>query len=37
MNLLIVTADDLPALAAGQALQVRLQAAGLPEIGRAHV
>ena len=30
MNLLIVTADDAPALAAGQALQVRLQAAGLP-------
>ena len=30
MTLLIVTADDLPALAAGQALQVRLQAAGLP-------
>ena len=30
MNLLIVTADDAPALAAGQALQVRLQTTGLP-------
>jgi AmiR/NasT family two-component response regulator len=35
MTLLIVTADDAPALAAGQALALGLQAAGLPVLGVA--
>ena len=33
MTLLIVTANDAPALQAGQALAASLQAAGLPIVG----